>query len=116
MMLLISIITAGALYFAQHQLASNVEQDLKAEFQSRISSLHSIEELRHSALAERCRTLAQNARLHAALEDDAMDLLYPSAQDELRDTLEPQDEANEAHPLYATFYRFIDATGAVVVP
>lgn len=106
MMLVISVITTLALYFAQRQLAASVEQDLKREFQTEIASLNSVLELRHATLAERCRSLAQNARLHAALEDDALDLLYPSAKDELRDMMDhglEDTHQRTARSLHATF-------------
>jgi signal transduction histidine kinase len=119
MMLVITTITALGLYFAQRRLAANVEQDLKREFQNEVASLHDVQEVHHAALAERCRVLAQKPRIHAALEDNALDLLYPSAKDELRDMMEEQDEESDevaARPLYATFYRFLDGKGAVITP
>ena len=48
-------------------------------------TLHNVHEIRQAALAERCRALVRKPRIHAALEDNALDLLYPSAKDELRD-------------------------------
>jgi hypothetical protein len=38
--------------------------------------------------SKRGRDLAKRPRIHAALEDNALDLLYPSARDELRDLVE----------------------------
>ena len=119
MMLVVSAITALGLYFAQRQLAANVKQDLESEFQGEVASLHSVQEMHHAALAERCRTLVQKARIHAALEDNALDLLYPSARDELRDMMDlPGQEAEQfaVRTLHATFYRFLDGKGAVIPP
>jgi signal transduction histidine kinase len=119
MMLVISAVTALALYFAQRQLASDAEKNLKRRFKSELAALHSIQRLRHAALAERCRTLAKNARLHAALEDNAIDLLYPNAKDELRDIMVEEEEDNDmpvARTLHASFYRFLDGKGGVIVP
>ena len=118
-MLVISAITASALYFAQRQLAADVEQNLKRRFESEVASLHNLQSLRQAALAERCRRLAQNARIHAALEDNALDLLYPSARDELRDIMASEEEQSDApvvRTLHATFYRFLDGKGAVLAP
>jgi signal transduction histidine kinase len=74
--------------------------------------------LRHAALAERCNVLAAKPRIHAAMEDNAIDLLYPSAKDELRDLMEgdepPPEQATQS--LHAKFYRFLDSTGAVIKP
>lgn len=119
MMLVVSTITVLGIYFAQRQLAANVEQDLKREFQDEVAFLQSLQEIHHAALAERCRTLAKNVRIHAALEDNALDLLYPSAKDELRDMMDVEEEESgerAAGTLHATFYRFLNGRGAVIMP
>ena len=119
MMLLVSTITALGLYFAQRQLAANVEQSLKRQFQSEVASLHSAQVMRHAALAELCRSLAEKPRIHAALEDNALDLLYPSAKDELRDMMSAEDQSSEKlgpRTFHATFYRFLNNRGAVIEP
>jgi signal transduction histidine kinase len=91
---------------------------LQENFQAELSSLHKLEELRHAALADRCNALAAKARIHAAIEDNAIDLLYPSAKDELRDLMEGEEPPPEegAESLHATFYRFLDSTGRVLKP
>ena len=70
------------------------------------------------AVADRSDSLAQNPRIHAALEDNALDLLYPSARAELRDLMEQAvpGKADAADTLHARFYRFLDSHGAVLVP
>ncbi len=102
-MLVVAAITVAALAFAQRKIAAQVEDDLQREFQSQLAVLHGVQEMRHAALAARCRVLVGKPRIHAALEDGALDLLYPSARAELRD-------------LDARFYRFLDAQGAVIPP
>ena len=118
MMLIVVTLTALGLYLAQRKVAADAEQDLQQNFQAELSSLHKIEELRHTALADRCATLASRPRIHAALEDNALDLLYPTAKDELRDLMEgeepPPEQATES--LHARFYRFLDSDGAVLPP
>ena len=119
MALVVFAITASGLYFAQRKVAAETEHDLQRDFQAALASLHGVQEIRHAALAERCRALARKPRIHAALEDNALDLLYPSAKDELRDVMEGGDgEPPElpAHVLRAKFYRFLDAKGAVIPP
>lgn len=118
MMVVIAAITALGLYAAQRNVAANAERALHQNFQAELSSLHKLQDLRRSALAERCRTLATNARIHAALEDNALDLLYPSAKDELRDLMEGEEPQPEqaANSLRARFYRFLDSNGAVLPP
>jgi signal transduction histidine kinase len=115
MMLVVSASTALALYFAQRNAAADAEHDLRREFQGELAALHHVQEIRHAALVERCRSLVGKPRIHAALEDDALDLLYPSAKDELRDVMEPAAE-QAASALHAEFYRFLDRTGALIAP
>src|SRR5947207_2426500 len=118
MMLVIATITAFGLYIGQRNVAANAERALQQNFQAEISALHKLRELRHAALTERCRALAANLRIHAALEDNALDLLYPSAKDELRDLMEGDEPAPEqaTRSLHARFYRFLDSDGAVLPP
>jgi len=119
MMLVVSAISVLGIFLAERQLAANVKQNREREFQGQVAALHDVEEMRHAALAERCRTLAQQPRIHAALEDNALDLLYPSAKDELRDLMgEDEEESQEAatRALHATFYRFLDGDGVLIQP
>src|SRR5438128_2378889 len=118
MMLVVSTVTAFGLYLAQRNVTAAAQRDLQQNFQAELSSLDKVQELRNAALAERCGALASRPRIHAALEDNALDLLYPSAKDELRDLMEG-DEASPEQPtpsLHAKFYRFLDGTGAVLSP
>ena len=117
MMLVVSGLTATALYYMQRHLARQAEDDLQREFQSELGALHRVQEVRHAALAERCRALVRRPRIHAALEDNALDLLYPSAKDELRDVMDAGDDPlpeRVTHALRARFYRFLDGDGAVI--
>lgn len=110
MMLVVCAVTALALWIAQHKVTVDVRQQLQQAFQSEIATLDRAREVRHAALVDRSRTLASKPRIHAALEDDALDLLYPNASDELRDVM----EGDAAEPLRACFYRFLDADGKVI--
>src|SRR5437762_8212994 len=118
MMLVVLALTALGLYFTQRKVAATAERDLQENFQAKLVSLHKIQELRHTALTERCGELVSKPRIHAALEDNALDLLYPSAKDELRDLMEGPEpsQAEAAGSLHARFYRFLDATGAILSP
>jgi signal transduction histidine kinase len=118
MMLVVSAVTTIALFYAQRNVADNVRRDLQREFKGELAALHAVQEIRHAALAERCRALARKPRIHAALEDNARDLLYPSARDELVDIMIGDDpDAGEApYAFHARFYRFLDAAGMVIPP
>ena len=119
MMLVVVAVAATGLWFAQRNVAANVQLDWQREFQTELAALQAAQEVRHAALAERCRVLARKPRIHAALEDNAPDLLYPNARDELADVL---GGGNGSHPettayaLHAKFYRFLDGRGAVISP
>src|SRR5206468_5857598 len=117
-MVIVVTLTALGFYLAQRKVTADAERNLQENFQAEISSLHKVEELRHAALAERCNILAAKPRIHAAIEDNAIDLLYPSAKDELRDLMEGDEPSPEqaARTLHARFYRFLNGTGAVLSP
>jgi signal transduction histidine kinase len=119
MMLVVSGLTGAGLYLAERNAAADVQRDLQHDFQTELAALHNVEELRYSALAERCRALVEKPRIHAALEDNALDLLYPSAKDELRDIMQsdanPEPEQLSGVPR-ARFYRFLDRAGALLPP
>lgn len=119
MMLVVAGLTAAGLYVAQRHATGALQQELQRQFQADLTALHNVEEIRYAALAERCRALVTKPRIHAALEDNALDLLYPSAKDELRDIMEnkknPQPDEISGVP-HARFYRFLGPTGGVLPP
>ncbi len=118
-MLVVTLVTALGLFLAQRIVAAGARRDLEREFQAELAALHVVEQVRYTALAERCRTLARKPRIHATLEDNALDLLYPSARDELADVMDGGDGATRdpaAYAFHARFYRFLDSTGAVISP
>ncbi|MDQ3116412.1 MAG: HAMP domain-containing histidine kinase [Verrucomicrobiota bacterium] len=118
MMLVISSLTVLGIVVAQRRAADEARADLQRDFELELASLHRLQDLRNAAVADRSKALAQNARIHAALEDNALDLLYPSAHDELRDLMGPvaPDQVDNAESLHARFYRFLDSHGAVIPP
>ena len=117
-MLVVSAITASGFYLAQRNVTAAAKHDLQQNFQAELSSLDEVQKFRHAEIAERCSALASRPRIHAALEDNALDLLYPSAKDELRDLMEGEESSpeEEVPSLHAKFYRFLDAGGAVLSP
>src|SRR6266705_2809648 len=117
-MVIVATLTALGFYLAQRRITADAERNLQETFKTELSSMHELEEMRHATLADRCNALAGKPRIHAAIEDDAIDLLYPSAKDELRDLMEGDEPPPEqaARSLHARFYRFLDSTGAVIKP
>ncbi len=118
MMIIVATLTGLGFYLAQRKVTTDAERNLQQIFQAELSSLDKLEELRHAALTDRCNALAAKSRIHAAIEDNAIDLLYPSAKDELRDLMEGEEPPPEqaAQSLHARFYRFLDSKGAVIKP
>src|SRR6476620_7754654 len=102
-MVVVSAVLGLALFFAQRNATADAKRELAHAFQSELAALHSAQEVRHGMLAERCRVLARKPRLHAALEDNALDLLYPSARDELMDVMDHPGEV-APYALRARFY------------
>src|SRR6476619_6669687 len=117
-MVIVATLTALSFYLAQRRVTADAERNLQQAFQTELTSMHQVEELRHAALTDRCIALVAKPRIHAAIEDNAIDLLYPTAKDELRDLMEGEEPPPEqvARSLHARFYRFLDDTGAVIKP
>jgi signal transduction histidine kinase len=115
-MLLVTGLTVAGLYLAQRKVAGDAQHDLQQDFQAELAAMHNLQGLRHAELVERCRVLVSRPRIHAALEDNALDLLYPSAKDELRDLMQdpgkPVERSDRA--LRTRFYRFLDRSGHVL--
>jgi signal transduction histidine kinase len=117
MILVIVAVLGTGLYLAERNVVAEAERDAARAFAAELSLLRTVRDLRHATLAERCRALVHKPRLHAALEDDALDLLYLTARDEMQDLTGDYLAGNEPPPpatLRATFYRFLDIHGTVI--
>lgn len=115
MMILVGGLTSAGLYFAQRHAEDEAEQEVERDFHAALDGLRAVRDTRIQALQQRCLTLVQKVRIHAALEDDALDLLYPNARDELSDLMAPPEVGpRKANALPATFWRFLDVHGAVI--
>ena len=117
MMVLVLVVTSLGIYVTQRRADDDAQTDLQRDFRLELASLHRLQDLRNAAVADRSSALARNPRIHAALEDNALDLLYPSAEAELRDLMDQTNQGSgSADSLHARFYRFLDNRGAVLVP
>lgn len=118
MMLMVVAVSAAGLYLAERGMAESVTSGLQREFQTELRALHGIQETRQATFAEICRALVRKPRIHAALEDNALDLLYTIAKDELRDVMTPAPSGTRGSGvgLEALFYRFLDLNGSVISP
>ena len=119
LMLVVTAVAGTGLLLARHYVAAGVRRDFQREFQAELAAMHAAHEVRDAALAERCRALARRPRIHAALEDGALDLLYPSARDELSDVMDSDEDparVSGEYALHASYYRFLDGKGRVITP
>ena len=119
MLLVVLAITVSGLYVAEWKVSSETQLTFQRAFEAELALLRTVREIRHATLAERCRALVRKPRIHAALEDNALDMLYPSAGDELGDVLAERVAPGglfTRHSVRASFCRFLDAHGAVIPP
>jgi signal transduction histidine kinase len=119
MMLLVVTLTASGFFLAQRKALSEAELDMQNDFRSEVSNLRRIQEIRNAALAELCGPLVLRPRIHAALEDNALDVLYLTARDEMQEVMRQRSglgTASGSSILTAKFYRFLDSSGDVISP
>ena len=117
LMVLVMAVTSLVIYLAQERVAQDARADLQGDFELELAALHRLQDLRSGAVGDRSKALADNPRIHAALEDGALDLLYSSARDELRDVMDQSNATTSStEGLHARFYRFLDGHGAVIPP
>ena len=115
----VSALTALGIILAERNASASAQRDFQHEFERALAILHQVQAMRYAEISGRCDALVRNPRIHASLEDDALDLLYFNARDQLHDLVYGEDE-NPAAPdpksLRATFYRFLDVKGAIIPP
>ena len=115
MTLVVLTLTLCGFYLAERSVTAETEHDMQRAFDAELGLMRTVRGMRHASLVERCRALVRKPRIHAALEDDALDLLYPSAREELGE-VEPSGAEAHSRSTRARFYRFLDAGGAVIPP
>lgn len=119
-MLVIGALTAAGVFAAQRHLSNVANRDLQASINQQMNSAGLTRSVRRAVLSEICDSLGRKSRIQAAIEDQALDLLYPSAHDELRQLVHLSPTADGPDPasdhLRAFFYRFLDREGVVIPP
>ena len=113
MMLVVATLTVAGLAVAQRHSVNEAERELQRDFRVALEAANAARETRAAALQQRCLVLVQKARIHAALEDDALDLLYPNARDELLDLMAAGNRRGTT-ALHAKFWRFLDQRGGLI--
>jgi signal transduction histidine kinase len=116
MMLVVLAVTTAAVYLAEENRRANQQQALDAQFQNQVQSFLTIQETQSEAINEKCRALSHAVRIRAALEERDVDDLYRNALTEFEGILEqPGDPAADSSEVArASFFRFLDAAGAVL--
>lgn len=104
-------------FAAQRHLSRIASRELQSIIDQQIAAAGRTRQVRHAVLSEISDSFARKSRIRAALEDDALDLLYPSAHEELRQLMRgPSSPGPTTDLLQARFYRFLDADGAMIPP
>ncbi|MBI5424451.1 MAG: sensor histidine kinase [Opitutae bacterium] len=111
LVVLVGLATALAVWLARAQLLAAETQSARLRFATESAAASALRAARAAELQHHLDRLATRPRLHAALEDDALDLLYPVALDELRDFFLPRGAAPTGG-----FHRFLDAAGHEIPP
>ena len=118
MMLIVVTITGATVYFVENNVRANQQRLLNAQFQNQLRSFLAGQNLRSSAVAEKCRDVSRSVRLRAALEEKDVDDLYRNALTELQGVFDPETAATSSpdEKIRASFFRFVDLSGAVLPP
>jgi hypothetical protein len=87
-MVLVVTLTSVGLFLAQQKVLSEAKLDMQNDFEREVTDLRHVQEVRNAALAELCTNLVMRPRIHAALEDDALDILYLTARDEMPEVMD----------------------------
>lgn len=119
LMLVVVTVTILALYFTQKAAQTAYLGGLQDKFKSRIGFLLGAQDTREAQVSEQCRSLAHVVRIQAALEEGDVEDLYANARIELRNVLDEgnaQAPGSSPLPPRATFFRFLNAEGKLLVP
>jgi len=118
-LMLVVVLFAGlALYVAEQKNYREVILDQHRVFLAEFDAWQKVRTARHAHLTLPCQKLVHRPRIQASFEDDALDLLYPSARDEMNQimrgmVLDPEDHPYSMKPV---FYRFLDHDGKIISP
>jgi class 3 adenylate cyclase len=115
MMFVVAGVTGATLFVTERRVQASYARLSGDQFASQVQFFTSMQESRLGFVKDRCRELVQSVRLREALRvavlEGEVDLLYQTADDELRDLR--QDSAARRG---LTFFRFFDPNGKVLAP
>jgi class 3 adenylate cyclase len=124
MVLVVVGVSAVTLLVTQRRVQANYERMFRDQFERQIAFFIALQEARLGAVKEQCLRFCGSVRLIAAMNEPEVDApdLYQIAENELRDVLgELSGErvlstTRDSPRLRATFFRFIDAQGELLLP
>jgi class 3 adenylate cyclase len=118
MMLVVVGGTGATVLVTQRSVDASYRTLSRQQFETEVTLLAALEDARLATVKSTCLDLARSKRLRAALEaaldESALDVLYLTAWNELRNVLRPGPE-DATGPL-ATFFRITTADGKVLSP
>src|SRR5471032_1200223 len=118
MTVVVALVTGIAVYFVQREMEADMRWNMDRRFESVFDAVLAVQEANNVAVIDRCRTLVRSPRIHAAIEDNGIDLLYSIAEGELHTVLpSPYASGSAGEALdaggsgmfQARSYRFLDA-------
>src|SRR5258708_33052583 len=114
MMLIVLAITGATVYLAENNLHANQQRLLNTQFRNQVRSFLAVQDLRASAVAQKCRDVSRSVRLRAALEEKDVADLYRNALNELQEIFDPNAVAGGGlgETISASFFRFVDLSVA----
>jgi class 3 adenylate cyclase len=118
MMFVVAGVTIVMLLIAQKRVQANYERMFRTQYEWQVGYFTALQEERLAAIKEQCVALVKSVRLLAILREDEVDTnrLYDIAGAELRPVLrELPDDGHPSRGRAATFYRFLDVKGNVIV-
>src|ERR1700689_3722943 len=83
MTLVLVLVTVSAVLLVQRRMGADLRWNVDRRFESEFAALLAVQDANNAAVVDRCRTLVRSPRIHAAIEDNGLDLLYSIAEDEL---------------------------------
>ncbi len=117
-MLVVAGVVCAILFVTERSLQQSYEQFYRQQFETESQFFIVQQDARLGALKEQCRSLAKSVRLRAAMEivqkerdDDALSVLYGTAQHEVFNKAAPG-----GGPVPDSFLRFLDGKGEVMAP
>lgn len=76
MTLIVALVTVIATFLVQRRMEADLRWNLDRRFESEFDALLAVQEATGTAVVDRCRSLVRQPRIHAAIEDSGLDLLY----------------------------------------